>query len=294
MRLHVLLIALALGGACATGSLTSSADTAADIDAARELFREGAKLAKEGNWGEAVVRYQRSLILHQSPTTLYSLGIAYEKLGKLADALESYRRFVAIADPTRHATYLEAARGAVEELEKRVAFVRIESEPDNPTDREVWIDGRKVPLEAEGRPRLLDPGEHLITMKAPGYRDTSTRLELTEGSKANLTMLLQPDELRRATFPVGPVVTMSLGAAALASGLAVGLIGVMEADDAPTRDGPEAADARVKLVTGDVLASAGAATAAVGIVWLALHLSGEVPSAQSSWLVSPGGVGVRF
>jgi hypothetical protein len=50
----------------------------------------------------------------------------------------------------------------------------------------------------------------------------------------------------------------------------VGLVGLRQGSDAPTRDGPEASAARVKTVAGDVTAGLGAATAGVGILLLVL------------------------
>ena len=46
--------------------LPAAAQSAADVAAARELFIEGAELAKAGRWQEARDRYERSLALNQT------------------------------------------------------------------------------------------------------------------------------------------------------------------------------------------------------------------------------------
>ena len=61
----------------------AQAQSAADVAAARELFIEGAQLAREGKWVEARGRYERSLALKRAPMTLYRLGVAQMSSGAL-------------------------------------------------------------------------------------------------------------------------------------------------------------------------------------------------------------------
>src|SRR3954466_12139883 len=67
-----------------------------DVAAARDLFREGSKLAEAGSWEAARDRFERSLKRKRAALTLYNLGIAQQETGHLADAIESYRAFLAL------------------------------------------------------------------------------------------------------------------------------------------------------------------------------------------------------
>jgi len=58
------------------------------------------------------------------------------------------------------------------------------------------------------------------------------------------------------------------GGVAFGVGLTVGLLGVSQAADAPTSDGPEAESARTKSIVGDVVAGVGIVAAGVGLVLL--------------------------
>jgi hypothetical protein len=84
----------------------------------------------------------------------------------------------------------------------------------------------------------------------------------------------------------------------------VGLVGVSQAEGAPTRDGPEADSARTKMLIGDILGGVGIAAAGIGVVVLVLQGGKEEPAktggAGAASRVSPfitgrgGGVRVQF
>jgi hypothetical protein len=61
---------------------------------------------------------------------------------------------------------------------------------------------------------------------------------------------------------------MGVGGGLFIGGISLGLVGVRQASQAPTQDGPDAHAARTKGIAGDVIAGAGVATAGVGLVLL--------------------------
>jgi hypothetical protein len=98
----------------------------------------------------------------------------------------------------------------------------------------------------------------------------------------------QPGETgaESGSFPVGPVVLMVGGGVVFGVGLAVGLIGVAEAGDAPSPDGEEADAAKTKALAGDVVAGVGIATAAAGLIWLLVD-DGDAEATTSAWTPEP-------
>jgi hypothetical protein len=303
-----LLLALALGAA----HRPALAQSAADVDAARELFREGSKLAQEGRWAEASERYTRSLELKRAAITLYSLGVAHKKTGHLVEALESFRAF--LVEPSTPATqaYEQPAKEAVAELEKRVARVAIVVEP---AEASVSVDGEVVPPAALGVPRLVNPGAHAITATARGFKDARVEVKVTEGghAQARLVLVKAPDApatvtpaqplAPRAPEPTPaarpsralPIALMAGGGAMIVAGLAVGLVGVKQAADAPTKDGPEASAAKTKALAGDVVTGVGIATAAAGlVVLLVTNRPAKVEAAKVSPWIGAGAGGVRI
>src|SRR3954471_21248715 len=69
-----------------------------DVNRARDLFVEGAKLSEAGKWEAARERFEQSLKLKRSALTLYNLGIAQQETGHVVDAVESYRGFLAMPE----------------------------------------------------------------------------------------------------------------------------------------------------------------------------------------------------
>lgn len=305
----VLLSCLALGG-------SARAQTAADVAAARELFNEGSLLAKEGAWDAARDRYQRAYDLSREPIALYSLGVAQKQTGQLVEALESFRRFLKVQTSPKTEVYLEPARAAVTELEGQVATISVAVTPSDVEGLALVVSGVAVPPAAFGRARLVNPGLVEVTARAPGYQEATQHFTLVPGEKKDVTIglvaapegdvaapitpLAEPDRAPAEKEPSGrslvlPVALIGGGAAVFGAGVVVGLVGVGKAEDAPTRDGPEADDARTLALVGDIVAGVGLATACVGGALLVFGGDDETTASSEPTRVhvGVGGVTVR-
>lgn len=287
----------------------ASAQSPADVAVARDLFREGAKFAQDGEWNEARIRYEKSLALKRAPLTLYSLGVAYQNLRRFVESLESYRAFLVEvrADDEKVKLYEQPAKDAIAALEKQVAKLDIKVVPDDAEDLMLSIDGIIVPEAALGYPRLVDPGKHTVAARALGYRDATQIAEVTEGQQLAVTLRLEP--LKSSGFriggsdkhgaPVVPTVLIAGGSAAFAVGLTVGLVGVQKASASPTRDGEDAVSARRLALAGDIVSGVGIVAAGTGLTLLLLDKFGKParPAAKpaSGWVlpvVTMGSVGL--
>jgi len=321
MRLHHALLTVILAGAIVWPAAVAFAQSPADVAAARELYIEGAKLSKQEKWGEAEDRLSRSLALKRAPITHYSLGVVQNELGKLLESLENFRAFLAAPVEEATSSLRDHAERFVADLTPRVAKVRVSIQPAGLDGLEVAIDGVPVPLAALGRPRLVNPGTHEVTATAEGYQQARTSVSVPEGGAAEARVVLQPaphDVLEpqqgpsapapspnrepnaEGSFPIAPVVLLATGAAAIGVGLAVGWVGVGEADAAPTQDGPEADGARTKTIAGDVVAGVGIAAAAAGVIWLIVEATDDDGGADRTVGIHPwsagalGGVAASF
>jgi len=266
------------------------AQSPADVAAARELFREGAKHAQEQRWAEARESYTKSLMLKRAPLTLYSLGVADQNLGRFVEALESFRAFLFELDPKNDAfkPYEQPARDAIAALAKRVGRIELHFLPYGVELSSVSVDGELIPKAALGVARVVDPGEHLIIANAPNRRESRNTIKVGESQSVTLDVKL---------FPAGPIIgpeppppppqptpylaysLLGGGGAVVVAGLAVGLVGVQKASDAPAQNGREADTARTLALTGDILTGIGLATMGAG---LAVLLSGGPDSPPSS------------
>lgn len=284
----------------------ASAQSAADVQNARELFRDALELSKQKKWAEAIALYQRSLALKEAPITLYSLGVAYKEVGRHAEALESLRQFLAKPSGAGTREFEAPARAAVAELEPKVGHITIAVDPADVEGLTVQVNERDMPLAGLGLPRLVNPGSHTIVARAPGHHDASATIDIAarESKEVALSLERAPEPVGEAAdaptivvqgspFPVIPVVLMSVGVAALATGITVGLLGVADADEAPTQDGEDADAARTKMLVGDIVAGAGGAIAAAGLIWLLIDVLSDDASSDEL-AITPQGLRIRF
>ncbi len=280
------------------------AQSPADVSLARELFKEGAKFAQEGQWNEARQRYEKSLALRRAPLTLYSLGFAYRNLRRFVESLESYRAFLVEMrkDDERDKPYEQPARDAIAELEKQVARLDIKIQAIDKPKMMLTIDGIIVPEAAYGYPRLVDPGTHTVMVRSKGYQDATQIVTLTEGEKQavslRLTRLQTASGPRERSDRVLPTVLLASGTVGFAVGLTVGLVGVQRAMDATTRDGEDASSARRLSLAGDIVAGVGIVAAGTGLTLLLVEKFRKpvrTVTNTTGWIfpvVTPGGFGV--
>ena len=296
----------------------SLAESASDVDTARALFVEGAKLGNEGRWREARDLYARSLQLKSAPITRYSLGVAERETGRLAEALGSFRAFLTEPETPGTARFTAPARAAVTALEARVARVSITIEPRAIDGLALTIDGQPVPP-ASSAPREIDAGAHDVVARAPGYRPATARFIVGEGAGTAVTVTLatttaplgskavvrpldtaaldDPPLARQAPSRALPFALLGIGTGLFVGGTTLGLIGVRQANDAPTRDGAIARAAQGKAIAGDILGGAGLATAGIGVILLLTRGSSTVaPNRASGATVSAtsAGLSVQF
>ncbi|WP_437758307.1 hypothetical protein [Sorangium sp. So ce1389] len=301
-------------------STPAAAQSAADVAVAREIFIEGSEFAKQGRWEQARERYERSLAIKRAPITLYSLGVAQQQTGLLVEALESFRAF--LVEPSAPATreYERLARHAVEDLERQISALELRLSPGDVAGLVVKLDGGVVPAAALDRPRPLNPGNHTLSVSAPGYREVRRSVAAAPGSHVLVELTLEREATSAAagprvlptSAPVGaassaapddatgrvvPIALIAGGLTTVAAGVAIGLLGVASASDAPTRDGNAADAARAQALAGDIIAGAGLVAAGAGVLVLLLDSgAASAPDRQAPprAALGPRGLTLRF
>ncbi|WP_437965801.1 hypothetical protein WMF04_40190 [Sorangium sp. So ce260] len=286
-----------------------------DVTAARVLFVQGAKFAREGRWEEARALYSRSLALKATPLTRYSLGVAQKETGHLADALASFRAFLAEPATPTTAPYVGPAREAVAALEGRVGRATLAVRPGNIDGLTLALDGKPLRA-APGQVVELDPGAHEVAASAPGFRGAVARFSVDAGGSVEVPLALAPaaaaagtaqasaagralpplaDSSEESSSRTLPVVVMGVGGGLLAGGAILGLSGLKQAGDARSGTGSDASSARVKGILGDVLGGVGVATVGIGLYMLLNQPAPSTPKAGAvtPWL-SASGAGVEL
>ena len=184
-------------GALLLSALPASAQTEEEIAGARSAAVQGAKAYDAGDYAKAVDLFQRAESLVHAPPHLLYMARANIKLGHLVTARELYNKIIreslpdSAPQPFRDAQ--ESARQEIKEVEPRLAKLTVSVQAPAGAQPEVTMDGKEVAAALLGVPRPVDPGEHVIEVKAEGYLATQQKTTLSEGGSDAVTLTLEPD-----------------------------------------------------------------------------------------------------
>src|SRR5688572_2213139 len=146
---------------------------------ARNKLVQGGEFLKRGQYEEALARFQEAYRLVPSPKIHYNFGLAYRGLGRKADALEAFERFLAEAPDAAK----EARQNATRERGQLTAQITVlEVKVDLP-GAEVFVDGRSYGT-SRSAPIYLDPGPHQLVVEKAGEGPAYTeRINATAGQR---------------------------------------------------------------------------------------------------------------
>jgi hypothetical protein len=246
----------------ASTALTSAPSACAEPSAteratARRLWSEGRELRKRGDLPGALRALRAADAIMSVPTTALDVGRTEMDLGLLVEASESLRRaakYHVTADaPEPFVKAQKEAEALLAELAPRIPSLRVVVSVDAAEDLDVRLDGRSIPRAALAQPYAVDPGAHVLTLvgrDAAGAPRSEQRVQVTEG--ASMTVQLTAPRAPHAPPPATNVAPSAAPESAAAP-----------SDASP----PRAPGARVAIVSGLVVAGAGAAVGtAAGIV----------------------------
>lgn len=159
---------------------------AADTVLAESLFRQGRSLMDKGEYATACPRLSESYAQDPSTGTLLALAFCQEKLGQTASAWASYAEVVTRSKREGHLDREEAARERARALEPKLSRLTIEVSEGAATTPGLIVtrDGHAVGQGAWGAATPLDPGDHVITAKAPGKEAWSQTVTIATESDA--------------------------------------------------------------------------------------------------------------
>lgn len=142
------------------------------VETARRLFREGVAAAQASHWEEARDDFARTLALRPAPIIRFNLAVACENLNRFVEAIDQYRRFVRETPEGHDPARVSAARQRIEELDRRLAHLRVEVSGDEV--RAFRLDGRVQNTALLGVEMPVDPGPHTVDVEGVGG-DTQRR-----------------------------------------------------------------------------------------------------------------------
>jgi hypothetical protein len=217
---------------------------------AEYLFRAGEKKFDSGKYAEACQDFSESLRLGPKLGTLLNLALCHETVGKTATAWSEFHHGAAWAAQNGQKDRRDFAMQHVLALETKLPRVLLQLPVDHAI-ASVEIDGEPLPDSRWYLPVFLDPGEHSVTLSAPGKQRGSAKFRVTASVTEQLVSVpsladearvepppkpqpippSDPDRTRR----IAGLVALGAGGAGLFIGLAFGSFAVEKRDEIGTR-----------------------------------------------------------
>ncbi len=149
---------------------------------AKRRFKQGVALAKAGNCAAAIAELRASFDLVPRTATLYNMGQCNEQLGRYAEAVAVYQRFLSLArpdDPDRR-----VVEAQLRSMRRLLGTIVVTSN----VPAEVWLGNRKIGT-APGE-LMVSSGRHSVELRADGYVPVRREVELAGGQRVELAFTL--------------------------------------------------------------------------------------------------------
>ncbi|HZO15954.1 MAG TPA: hypothetical protein VFB62_21925 [Polyangiaceae bacterium] len=302
--------------------------TAEQKETARNLMQIGDTKFGAGDFAAALEAYEAADAIMRVPTTGLAVGRARARLGMLVEAVDVLQRVGRHApsdgDTKAFAEARDAAKRLDTDLARRIPTIEVVVKgPAADTPIEVFIDGGAVP--ANGLPRRVNPGKHVVSARAPGYLAAETSIEVAEQQHEAVELALEPGgpppevprekraPPKRTSTPAKSdspsplmIAGFAVGGAGLAVGIATGVVSLVRENELEARCGgtscPESErsnhdDIMLLANVSNVAFAVGGVGVVAGIVGLVLELQDDGPSGwgpeQARLVIGPGSLGMR-
>jgi len=283
------------------GSVT--ADERDDRSRAQSLFLEGRKAIDAGNWKDGCPKVRRSMELFAVANSHFTIAQCSEHDGRIAPALEHWKRGLALVD--QNDARAKVANERIALLEPRVPHIRVVV-PSPSITRVIHLDGVELSAEALSAPLRVDPGKHVFVVQAEGYQELRHEVDIGETERLEFIAKVGPTREGTSSHPrrVAGFVLGGVGVAGLlaSAGTAYGVhsvdgdIETCLIQECTVADRAEKVDRYKSLLVANTV-SLGVGLAGVGagliLVLTAPKTSGDKPADTAVVpLFVPGGAGI--
>lgn len=169
--------------------------SAADRQAARTIFRDGAILHSEAFYRQAIEKYEQALGHWQHPGIDFNMARALRDLGRLVEAYRAFKQATRFGPISLSAEEYEMAQQLMRELEKQLVRLEVTCEVD---EAEVYIDDEQVFQGPGTYETMIVPGPHRLVTQREGYVKDEQWIQLTRGEHRRVT--LRPLSFKEVAF----------------------------------------------------------------------------------------------
>lgn len=179
-----------------SGAMGQPADGTAT---ARAAFERGIAAVEREQFADAAAAFEESYRLRAVPVVLFNLAGAYDRMGRVRQAMDTYQRYLREAGGSTSPERLAFVATALERLRGRLATVDVVL---TPAGAALTVDGRDETVNPEGL--RLDPGDRVFAVSAEGFVTHRETLVLRPGERSTLRLSLAPQVAAQPTPVVQP------------------------------------------------------------------------------------------
>jgi hypothetical protein len=165
MRIGTSLAALGFSALLAGASLAQSRDPAA----AEALFRAARAAMETGDYVTACPKFEESNRLDPAVGTIFNLADCDEHLGKIASAWQLFKEVEQRLSASDERASIASSRAAT--LEPKLPRLKLKVNTPLPSGASVLRDGILLGNASFDLALPIDPGDHVLVVKAPGRAD---------------------------------------------------------------------------------------------------------------------------
>lgn len=246
---------------------------------ARDLFTRGQAAYAQGDYESAVSSWSRAYELDPRPLLQYNLSQAYERLGRVPEAIAALQLYLDNADAADpHQADARARQASMRERLGRTG-IQIRGGPEGAA---ILVDGEDAGRAPRPDPIRVDPGSHQVVMRLAGYQDFTSSVVVPAGQVAEVVVQMSalsgegsrpsphPADGSSAggdELPIGPIILFSAAGVTLITAAVLG--GVAYGEASSTAAGTSQADtARTLAISADVFFGISAACAIGAVAWV--------------------------
>lgn len=145
---------------------------------AQTLLKEGAALYEKGEMVAALEKFDAAYAAFPSPKLLFNIGQTARGLGRLADALEAFQRFLS-EESDAPSDMRTMALTSVSELQTKLARLRIQCAVEG---AEIAVDGKVIGNAPVSGETWVMPGSHQVTARHPNYSPALAQVDVAPES----------------------------------------------------------------------------------------------------------------
>lgn len=161
--------------------------------AAQALFEDAQRLVAAGDYERACAKFRASYSLDPAGGTLLNLADCLERQGRWASAWSTFKEALVQAQRDGRSERVTYAEEHIRTLEGKLAQLTIEVPVATRAEAlSIEVDGTPLAPAAWGTPLPIDPGQHVVRARAPGFQTFEQTFQIGSEPGVRQTLVLSP------------------------------------------------------------------------------------------------------